>query len=514
MLASMRETTPRHAALPPASLRRRLAAVALLMLPAVLLGLLARPSAPPGDCPQPELAPLQAALTSADGRFVARQDGPWTVHVSEPGAPGIAQVGVQDVRCAAHMAGPPRMGPLDLSLEAHHNLPLTAHVIRQLDAQVAVWPPTEDRPGRVDLHGWRLIADIVGMAILALGLWCVRRPVLPLEWRLRANHFVPSGIQLLVLAVWGLVCVHLPAQLPSLAAQLLFAVALDIALGLAVHGRWRAGVAPLPVVLSLHFFLWLIEPWRAICVIGVAIASKHLLLREGRPVFNPSALGISLYGLGYLLFTEHFPVVGLVHHMEAVPFLTLLILGLAALPLLRFPIAAVSMGAVVTHQLLQLAWPAPGLGLPTTVLAMALLVTEPRSLPRSGLGRLLVGVGYAGLLVLFSQLMHARGLGDDLSKVMPIPVLNLLAPALDRLAARLSRARLGAAVAGFAHADHRGLHYAIFVCFIAGWIVASDGAQALSAAAWSERLTGGSWEGGLLDCGGSLVGCWLAIVGL
>lgn len=473
---------------------RRVVVVLLLVLPASLMWLLARPGTPrPKVCAQPDNAFWHDVLT-APGVAVGL-DGPGSYRLSstEPGVVWEGGVLVEDARCASHFVAPPRVGPFVVWAESHGDGRLTDGLVDRLRKVESEWAPDPPTPVRSPLDGWRPVADLLGLAIFLVAsfrAWQGRGPLF--ESHFRPTHLLPSAIQLTVLSAWSLFCVHLVPQVPIIVVQILFAFGLDIFLGLLLHGRWRAGVSPLPVVLSMHFFVWFLAPWKAMLVIGLAIGGKHLLVRNGRPIFNPSALGLGLYALGYALLPTIFTVDGLVRHMWTAPGLSLLILVLAAVPLTRFPLALVSLGALggwAATVLLN----GPALHLPTTVIALCLLITEPSSLPRSPLGRLLTGFAYGVLVKVSSVWFHHMGLGDDLSKVLPIPLLNWLAPQIDGLAGRLT-AMDKRGLTRWLAPEHRRWHFALFaVILVTDWRIPPSDVQLRATQLWVEGVPGVVW---------------------
>ncbi len=517
-------TPPQRSAPSPAPRRARGRTLLLLLLPAVLLGILAGSGTTrPADCAHPNLGVWTRMLQSIDPALAVEADGPDALVLTSPhrdraGRPQQGHLQFIDARCATSMVGPPQVDTFLVWPQALGNDELGAQMLTAVQTMAARRPPAPVSSPGLNLGGWRPVADLLGLWILLAGLLRWRQGRGPLvESRLRINHFLPGAIQGSLLLIWALGCVHLRSQAPSILLQLLFGFALDIALGLTIHGRWRAGVAPVPIVLSLHFFAWFVEPPQAVLVIGLALLSKFVFQRRDpgggapRPVFNPSAFGLAVYAVLYALWPGRFPFESLVHHAEPVPFLSLFIILFAAVPLTRFPLALVSLGAVIGRSLLH-NLTAPGLMLPSTVIALCLLITEPRSLPARPLARLLTGVLYGVLLVVFSQLFVRAGLGDDLSKIAPIPLLNLLAPALDTLALRVERA-LPRLVAPLAPA-HRRRHFLAFALWALATMATADGGQRLALPVWVEGIPTARWAPGGLACSDRLAACWGAVLGL
>jgi hypothetical protein len=237
------------------------------------------------------------------------------------------------------------------------------------------------------------------------------------------------------------------------AAQLVFAYLLEGGLGLARHGKWLLGLGPFPIVFSVNLFVWYMrgETWCGFAVIAVALMAKATLRRNGRHIFNPSALGISVLGLFYMLEmwqvgwgnTTLFTFVDVSHPLTAAPNMTELILLLAIVPQFRFPIVLISMSAllvmlaltdsfgggnplaIIRNNPLHPLWP-------PVFLAITLLATDPATIPKTQNGKLLFGCALGLLIALMSSIVNGSSGDDYFTKVMPIPLLNLLIHRFDR----------------------------------------------------------------------------------
>jgi hypothetical protein len=204
--------------------------------------------------------------------------------------------------------------------------------------------------------------------------------------------------------------------------------AADAAFSFARFGSWRIGAAPLPIVLSTNLFAWF-NPAGIVISILAAFASKALVRRGEGHVLNPSAIGLSVGGAIALVAPDLVHFGGVFHTMNLAPNMAELIIVLALVPQARFRILPVSIGAV-------LALGATGNNAvlrPAMLLAVAVLATDPATIPRSDAGKLLFG-GFLGLTIpLTSSLLRHSGQIDDFAKVLPIPVANWLGPWFDLL---------------------------------------------------------------------------------
>lgn len=295
---------------------------------------------------------------------------------------------------------------------------------------------------------WRAATTQSALAAAALAAWLallalVRRARLPLRAELKPTHLLPSLLQSTLLAYWSLYWTGVFTHLPELAAQLAFALALDLLL------QWTArpdqpatvGVAVVPVVLSTNLFVFFQGPdlWLAYTAIAIALCSKHLIRRDGRHVFNPSALGVAITGAATLIWPDRFHYLDISHVFNAGPNMLEVIFLLGLIAQLRVPIVLVTLGAtavmlaLVEPQLLPR--PSPLWG--PIFLALVLLITDPATIPRTPGGKLLFGASFGLCLALISTALESHGHSDFFSKVLPLPLLNLAAPAFDRAAARL-----------------------------------------------------------------------------
>jgi hypothetical protein len=225
-------------------------------------------------------------------------------------------------------------------------------------------------------------------------------------------------------------------------------------------GSWRVGAAPLPIVLSTNLFAWF-SPAGVVLSLVTAFACKALLRRGESHMLNPSAIGLSCGGAVALLAPELVQFGGLFHTMNLAPNMAELILLLALVPQARFRILPVSIGAALALR----AADNPAVLRPPVLLALALLATDPATIPRSDAGRFLFGVFVGASMPVLSILFRHYGLADDFSKVMPIPIANALAPWFDRAGARaaalVKRGRL------------RGAPPIPNAAFVAGWLALS-----------------------------------------
>lgn len=319
---------------------------------------------------------------------------------------------------------PPQLGPeLEQALSAHWKL---FHDWPYSDKLVAL--------RHLKLTGWVLLAWAIVLGAFILR----RRGDYSVTKRVRATHLLPAGIQLLLFGYWALYWDGVPTQLQLIGLQLCFAYAFDALLGLTMFKKWTLSYGPIPITLSANLFVWFPGDhfYLSVVVIALALASKALLRKDGRHIFNPSAVGIAVVGALCLAFPQTFPYIDIAHQLNLAPNMLEIIFLLALLPQVRIPIVLVSLAALFTtyalagsHTLLL-----PGPFWPAVFLALVLLATDPATIPKTGGGRVLFGVMLGLVTVAVSSTLEYNGMSDFYGKVLAIPVANFFVPHFDRFA--------------------------------------------------------------------------------
>ena len=267
----------------------------------------------------------------------------------------------------------------------------------------------------------------------------LRRRSMTLEWveTVKPTHLLPVGLQLTLFIYWGLYDLSVGELLGDLVVQVAFAYGLEAwFLAWRNDGKVQIGASVLPIVGSMNLFVWFLgqDRWLALLTLALAIASKHLIRRDGRHIFNPSALGIAITGALCMLAPDTFGFFDLSHAFNAAPNMVELILILALIAQLRVPIVLVSMGGFIALLLLvdtQLLTRPTALWGPV-FLALCLLVTDPATIPKTPVGKLISGAAYGALMAAMATGLTAMGENDFFSKVFPLPIVNALVPTFDR----------------------------------------------------------------------------------
>ena len=213
---------------------------------------------------------------------------------------------------------------------------------------------------------------------------------------------------------------------------------------------YTLGFAPFPVVVSINLFLWFKPDWFYLqfAIVALGLAAKEMIRwnRDGRRVhiFNPSSFPLAVFSLVLLATgssgitwgqeiatTQFYPP-----HM----YLVLFLLGMPGQFL--FGVTSMTMSAVVATYLFgRLYFAATGIYffydsyIPISVfLGMHLLFNDPSTSPRTELGRIIYGSLYGLSAVALYQLLGSAGMPTFYDKLLQVPLLNLSAKGLDRIA--------------------------------------------------------------------------------
>lgn len=301
------------------------------------------------EAPESHHDRVSTTLRRPDGREAARVD---LRHPSHPGHP-IGGLSVElhlprgDLRDAEEREAVRALRPL-----LHH---LASGEAARLAEALPVLRDDQNRwssRARAHLSAARWPALAAAIWLVAIG---ARRRRLTWSWGLKPNHVVPSLLQLAIFAYWSRYFPGVADRIPDILSQLVFAFALDALLNWTRHGHWRIGVGPLPIVLSTNLFVWFAQPAIQWFVIGVAIASRLLLQRHGRHLFNPSAFGVATAALLALLLPGWLPWGSptMDEEFNLAPNMTEFLMLVALVAQSRFPIVLVPISAVTAFSYLS-----------------------------------------------------------------------------------------------------------------------------------------------------------------
>ena len=301
---------------------------------------------------------------------------------------------------------------------------------------------------------WGAAAFLVlwGLALPFLGrrFGGERSGTFTIEINLRPQHYVQACAHLTIYTYWAGYWQGVRDVAPLIAAQIAFAYGLDSLLSWSRRGRSTLGFGPFPIIFSTNLFLWFKPEWFYLqfLMVTVGFCAREFIRwnRDGRSVhiFNPSSLPLSLFSIG-LILTQN---TGLTFGQEIAstqlyPPHMYLVIFLVSLPgQLLFGVSSMTVSAVATTYAL-IALDSFVLGLhvfesPTIPIAvflgMHLLFTDPSTSPRTEPGRIIYGVLYGTSVFALYVILERLGVPTFYDKLLPVPILNLLAGAIDRAA--------------------------------------------------------------------------------
>jgi hypothetical protein len=298
--------------------------------------------------------------------------------------------------------------------------------------------------------------SIVGAALFLLA-WSVllfgvlrRRQKVTLEIVLRRQHYLQACLQGALILYWGYYWREVYHAAPLIAAQLLFAYGFDSLLSWTHRRTFPLGFGPFPIIFSITLFFWFKDDWFywQFGLVALGFLAKEFLrwTRDGvnTHIFNPSSFPLAVVSVLLLLTNTTEMTWGFeVAQTEFYPpqmFLAIFLIGMPGQYL--FGVTPMTMAAVVTTFLWSAVYYAAtgifffsDLHVPIAVfLGMHLLFTDPATSPRTELGRIIYGVLYGLTTVLLYDWLLRAGMPGFYDKLLQVPLLNLSARLLDRLA--------------------------------------------------------------------------------
>lgn len=263
-------------------------------------------------------------------------------------------------------------------------------------------------------------------------------------------HYIQGAIQSSIYAYWGWYWREVYEAVPLILGQLVFLYLFEALLTWSRGRTWRFGCGPLPIVLSTNFFMWFKEDWFALqfALLATAALGKEFLRwqRDGKSthIFNPSAFGLSVCSIFLIAFGATHLTWGLeVATTLARPphiFLQVFLLGLIVQYF--FSVTLMTLSAVASLCLFGWLYErATGVyffvdtNIPIAIfLGMHLLLTDPATSPRTNVGRIVFGSAYGAANVLLFWWLGEVNVPDFYDKLLPVPLLNLCVPLIDRFA--------------------------------------------------------------------------------
>lgn len=294
-------------------------------------------------------------------------------------------------------------------------------------------------------------AAVVGLLAYLFPLW--RRAArsgraLTYEFVPRKVHYVQLTMHSLIYLYWGWYWRAVYDFVPLILAQIVFAYALDMLVCWSRRDKWILGFGPFPIILSTNLFLWFRDDWFALqfLLIATGVLGKEFVKwnRDGRRthIFNPSAFSLCLFSIA-LIATNSTGIswgVEIAKTFHYPPYMYQEIFALGLIVQALFEVTLVTLSSTVALCVLNLCYTRMtgdyqfiDSNIPVAVfLGLHLLVTDPATSPRRGLGKIVFGAMYGaavfgsyGLL----KLIHAPEFYD---KLLCVPPLNLSVRFLDK----------------------------------------------------------------------------------
>ena len=269
----------------------------------------------------------------------------------------------------------------------------------------------------------------------------------------RRQHYLQACQQGAVILYWGYYWREVYHAWPLIAAQLLFAYGFDSLLSWTHRRKFVLGFGPFPIIFSINLFLWFKDDWFYLqfAMIALGFLAKEFLrwTRDGvnTHIFNPSSFPLAVASVLLLITNATQTTWGAdVAQTQFYPPQMYLAIFLFAMPgQYLFGVTSMTMSAVVTTYVFSaIYYAATGAyffsdsHVPIAVfLGMHLLFTDPATSPRTDPGRILYGVLYGLTTCLLYSVLIRAGMPGFYDKLLQVPLLNLSAKWLDRLAPAL-----------------------------------------------------------------------------
>lgn len=271
------------------------------------------------------------------------------------------------------------------------------------------------------------------------------------EVKLIPTHYVQLVMHSSIYAYWGWYWRDVYRFIPLLIAQIAFVYALDMLVCWTRRDKWFLGFGPIPIVLSTNLFLWFRDDWFywQFIMLAVGVLGKEFIKwkRDGRltHIFNPSALSLFLFSV-VLIATKNtgmtwgIEIAATLHRPPHI-YLEIFLLGLVVQGF--FGVTLVTLWSAAALYAFNLFYThATGdynfidSNIPVAVfLGLHLLVTDPATSPRKGLGKAIFGAMYGAGVFGMYRLLTLIGAPEFYDKLLCVPLLNLCVRQLDRLSA-------------------------------------------------------------------------------
>ena len=329
----------------------------------------------------------------------------------------------------------------------HHRYPSVPIVLAIVLVMFMLVPPARENP-RLEWTFFGVSAVLLAWSMVLSALALRDGRVFAIEYSAVKAHYVQALVQTGILIYWGLYWTDVFAELPLIISQVVFFYTLDALLTWSRGRPWRVGFGPLPIVISTNLLLWFQHDWYffQFMMLTIGALGKQFITwqRDGRRthIFNPSAFGQFVFAVVLIATgTTDDLTVGraIAANFETPHMLLVLFLGGLIVQAL-FHVTLMTVAATISIVALSEAYTAmTGMYyfvnisiLAPIFLGLHLLITDPATSPRSNAGRVLFGVLYGiGYFILF-RLLDLVDVPLFWDKLLPVPILNLCVPLIDR----------------------------------------------------------------------------------
>ena len=262
------------------------------------------------------------------------------------------------------------------------------------------------------------------------------------------SHYVQASVQFCVYAYFGWYWRDVYREAPLILAQVVFLYVFDMLLCWSRRDSYRLGFGPFPIIFSTNLFMWFRDDWFIFQFLMVATGAlgKEFIRwkRDGKltHIFNPSAFGLCLFSLTLILTgtTGYTHGEELATMLGSPPFIYLEIFLVGLVVQYFFSVTLMTFAATAMLCLLNLIYTgSTGIyhfvdsNIPIAVfLGLHLLMTDPSTSPRTGLGRVIFGGCYGlGVFVTY-EILTRLGAPRFYDKLLVVPLLNLSVQVIDR----------------------------------------------------------------------------------
>ena len=321
--------------------------------------------------------------------------------------------------------------------------------------------------GKRPFDYWLLPTFELVITLLLLSAWLAfvvgrRGRDIVITGSIKSTHLLVMSLHITLLSYWALYWEGVVDYVPVLLSHVAFGIAVDALLALSMTGRWAASLAPIPIVGSTSLFVWFrgIDGYLGFLCILLALVSKVVFTRGGKHIFNPSALGVTLVATLCIFAPQTFGYIDISEQLNLPPNMAEVILLVALIAQTRVPIVLISLSGFITMLVCQGVGLSAGLSpyWPAVLLALLLLVTDPATSPRTGLGRIFFGAAFGFGIASFDVLLAMSGTSTFFAKVLPVPIVNYFVPHFDRAGQWLK-----AKAEGVVTEQHNGRHITVWL---------------------------------------------------